>query len=138
MNKNASETLKENVVYLILLAIFVIGNGLFVWSQMNGASTLADYYSKETSKVINLAEVGDKIEIDIHRATKVALRNGIRNLNETATFDNEKNEICYKLSPGKKTCYNFFNDVEVINKKIKLGSPVNILQFEIAEAKNEL
>lgn len=133
MNKKASKILKDNLVYMILLLIFLVGMVVFVSSQMNGARVWSDYYAKETVKIINLAKPGDDITLDIHKATEIAIKNGVPTFSEIITFDNPNNEVCYKLSKGRKTCYYFFNEVDVLNPEIKIGVPINLLEFEVAE-----
>ena len=137
MNKKAN-LLEGEIIHLVLIVFFVGGFAVIIWSQMNGASSWADYYAKETVKIINFAQPGDVITLDIHKATVVAQRNGVQNLNEVFTFDNTENEVCYKLSTARKTCYKFFNEVDIINKKMEFGVPINLLSIEIAEVKENV
>jgi hypothetical protein len=139
MNKKASETLMDNFVYLILLVIFISILGFYIWSQMNGASIYSDYYSKEITKIINTAKPGDTINLDVHKATEIAQKNDIplSRSKELFTFNNPENEVCVKLSKGRKTCYHYFNDVDIINPEVKLGVPTNKLVFEIIEVQKD-
>jgi hypothetical protein len=120
-------------VYLILLLVFLILLLVFfVWGR--GSSTIwGKYYSKEISRVINLANPGDKITLDVQKATEIAKDNEIAK-EEIFSFDNVNDKVCVKLSPGKKTCYSYFNDVDIVNYKIEIGVPNNVLTFEISEA----
>lgn len=138
MNRKAqSKILWNNISKLIILILFVAGIYIFISGQLNGAFVWSDEYSKEISKVINLASPGDKIELDVHKATSVALNNEVP-LNEIFSFDNTNNEICVKLSRGRQTCYSYFNNVDIINPQIKLAQPnKNILTFQIAEKPEE-
>ena len=139
MNNKASQTLKDNLVYLILLLLFLLADGYFVWSQFSGASTWADYHAKETSRIINLASPGDNVTLDIHKATVVAQKNGLKDFQkEIFQIDNPNNELCFKLSLGRKTCYHFFNDVDIINDHIELAYTINresknVLRFNVVE-----
>ncbi|MBU0760878.1 MAG: hypothetical protein KJ600_02245 [Nanoarchaeota archaeon] len=138
MNNKASSLVRSNLAYLILLVIVLLPFAVFAGNQMNGASIWSKYYAKEISRVINLAEPGDIISLDVHKATKIAKSNGITRLRkEVFTFDNANKEVCVKLSPGRETCYSYFNDVDVINEDIELGvskNAGNILVFEIKES----
>lgn len=138
MNKKATfaETLWKNFVYLALFALFFSGMLYFVLQQKNGAEAWSQYYSKEISKVINLAEPGAQITLDVHRATEIADKSGLATYKEIFTFDNRKKEICVKLSPRRATCYYYFNDVDIIRPEIKLASPKNVLTFQIAETRD--
>lgn len=132
-NKKADSILESNVSYIVLLMLFLIPAAIFVWNQMNGASIWSDFYAKELTKIINLAEPGDSYIIDAQRATKIAIGNEVKK-EEIFTFDNLKNKVCIKLSREKQSCYNYFNDVDVINYKLETGVPGNILILKIAEA----
>ena len=123
-----------NLVYLILALIFIIPLGTFIGMQAFGASLWGQYYAKSfASLVINQAEPGDEFILDIHKATGIANLNGETDLNKTITLDNDASEVCAKLSPGKKTCYKYFNNVEVTEKSIRYGDPINLLRFKIIE-----
>ena len=71
MNKGGEigEQVTDSVIYLILVMLFVAGLIIFVSSQRNGAALWSDIYAKEIAKVINLAEPGDEIHLNIHKAT---------------------------------------------------------------------
>ncbi|MEK6928475.1 MAG: hypothetical protein AABW65_00780 [Nanoarchaeota archaeon] len=132
MNKKGEsdfgEILLDNTVYVILLAIFVFGIFAFVYQLKNGAVIWEDYYAKEVSKVLNFAEKGDNIEIDVQKASEIAGKNRVE-LSEMFSF--KENDVCVKLSKIKKTCYVYFNDIKILSSKIKEGTPVNILSIQI-------
>lgn len=142
MNKRAEigDVLMDPVIYIILVVVFTAMMFYFV-SQYNGAGALwEDYYAKEIVKVVNFANVGDKIQIDVHRATEVAKANNVRSFSEIFKVDNKNNEICVKLNRGRKTCYSYFNDVDIVNLELKLlggrnekNEEVNVLSFGIGE-----
>jgi hypothetical protein len=131
--ETGTEVLWNNIIYIILLILFLAPAMFFLWNQMNGAAIWSDFYAKELSKVINSAEPGDEITLNVHKATEIAQKNGVQSFSEIFTFKNPENQVCVKLSPNKRTCYTFFNDVDIINSQIKLGTPDNILTFEISE-----
>jgi len=136
MNK-IGKVLKLNFVKLFFLAIVVGLLSLFVWQQMNGAAIWEDYYAKEVAKVINLAEPGDEIILDVHRATEVAKKNKVESFSRTFQFSNLENEICVKLGRGKKTCYFYFNNVDIVDIELKLAGGEegnrNLLLFNVIE-----
>lgn len=143
MNKRASSILYTNVLFLIILIVFFVGMLSFVYSKMNSASVWEDYYAKEIVKVIDLSKPGDTIVIDVQRATEIAQKNKIANFEQIFSFDNFNNEVCVKLSLGRASCYNYFNDVNVAivpgeNKWIFYAEPINRIHFSIIkkEAKN--
>jgi len=138
MNKKASETLMDNAVYLILLILFFSVMLFFIWDQANGASVWTNYYAKEITKVINAGSPEDEITLDIHKATEVARRNDIISFREIFTFDNIEKEICVKLTPGRNSCYSYFNNVDIVEDKINLAAGssgnTNTLSFKIIKS----
>src|SRR3989344_2742882 len=117
MNRGAETggILWDNVIYLILLIVFFAGMMAFIYSKMNGAAVWGDYYVKEIVKIIDSSRPGDEIIFDVHKATEIAQKNNIPSskFDRLFIFTNLKNEVCVKLSLGKASCYNYFNDVGV-------------------------
>ncbi|MBU0466549.1 MAG: hypothetical protein KJ718_06475 [Nanoarchaeota archaeon] len=136
-NKATSKILMSNLIYLILAAVFIALMLYYIFSQANAANFWSQYYVKELSKITNLAQPGDEITLDIHRATIIATKNKIPSFSEIFSFNNPDNEICVKLSPGRKNCYHHFNNVDITNEKIQLAAgpkaDTNLLTFEIKE-----
>jgi len=148
MNREGeSDILKDVIIYLILLVIFVVGMIVYLNQQQEGAGVWEEYYVKEIVKVIDFSKAGDEYFLDVHRATEIAKKNIVGSFSEIFSVDNVNNEICVKLSRGRRTCFNYFNDVDVINMELRLASgknekneDVNILYFKIKErrkAENE-
>ncbi len=136
MNKQAAEnTISSTVIYLVIAMIFLAGMLLFIRSQANGAAIWEQYYSKEITKLINLAKPGDNISIDVQKAAQIAKSNDVQTFSEIFSFDNLQNTVCVKLSPGKKTCEAYFNDVIIISPDLELIPENNILTFTISEPK---
>ena len=135
--KGASEGMFQ-VIFIVLIVLFFIGMLYFIFQYRGGAAVFEDYYAKEIVKVIDLGEVGDKIQLDVHRATGIALRNEVGK-SEMFGIDNVKNEVCVKLSKGKKTCYSYFNDVDVFYElkfaasENENGEIVNVLDLKFKE-----
>lgn len=137
MNKKA--ILNSTVIYMIItLTVVVFGFG-FIWYQANGASIWADYYAKELTRTINSADPCETITFDVQKAIEIAQKNNIPagEFNQIFSFDNPNNEVCVKLSRGIKTCYKYFNDVDVIYKDMKQTMTGNVLIFEISKPLKE-
>jgi hypothetical protein len=137
MNRKAqSEILNDNVIFLIILIVFFGAMLYFALNQASGGAIWADFYSKEIVRQINFARPGDAISLDIQKATEIAQAKGQTTFSSIFEFNNAENEVCVSLSPNRKTCFSYFNQVDIINPKIKLGlgSPYkNTLTFEIKE-----
>lgn len=131
MNKRAlSEVLWNNVLYLIILIFFIIGIFMFISDQWNGAAIREDYYAKEIVRIINLAEPGDVVTLNVQKATEIGKKNNV-DFNDMFRIDNEHKEICVRLSSSRRTCYSYFNDVSIDKSEVRLGVPENILYFEV-------
>lgn len=140
MNRKGSEVWIDAVIYIILLAFFSAGLMLLIGMQQNGAGIWSKYYASEIVKVVNGAEPGDAINLNVHRATEIALKNKVMNDNEIFTFRGNTHEVCVKLSSGKKSCIYYFNDVLITDVKLERGVPGNVLSFNVrkfGETKNE-
>ena len=84
MNKKAGvgDNILNNVVYLLLAVVFLVGMLSFVNAQRNNGAILADYCAKQIANAINLAQPGDEISIDVHKPTTIAVKNKIINKDE--------------------------------------------------------
>ncbi len=138
MNKKAGigDILLDNLTYLILLAIFVVGIFAILLQFENGAGVWGDYYSKEIGKVIDFSNAGDKVCLDVQKATEIAKKNSVKSFSEIFRIDNPANEVCVKLSLGKRKCFNYWNDVDVVNLDLKFGlgdNEKNRLCFDVVE-----
>ena len=147
MNKKAAigDITIGNVIFLVLLALVIGFLAYYIPGKFQGAEIWEGYYSQEIVKMINFAEPGDEFCIDVQKATEIAEENRVPTQSERFEIDNTKKQTCVKLSRGEKTCFNYFNDVE-ITYELKLGrgkDGKNILCLDILkprkteEAKNE-
>lgn len=138
MNKKAgiNEIVMNNFVYFIIVILFIIGLWVFVSGQMNGAAVWEDFYAKEITRVVNLAEPGQEIELDVHRGSEIGKKNEVP-FSEMFRFNSVENEICVRLSESRRSCYNYFNDVSVVESELVLigndAGDKNILKFRIVE-----
>ncbi len=146
MNKRAEigDVLQDPVVYLILIVIFFVGMLYYVLQYNGSGAVWEDYYAKEIVKMIDFAKVGDEFNVDVHKATEIAKSNSVASFSEIFQVDNKNNELCVKLSRGRKTCYSYFNNVDVVDLNLKLAAgkneknqDVNILSFRIINKQKE-
>ena len=125
-----------NLLYIIILIIFFVGGILILGGYRNNAVFWEEFYAKEITKMINAAEPGTEIVIDVSKASEIAEKSGKKNFNELFVFDNADNKVIVSLKPGSATSYKYFNDVEITGWRIELLSggaspPVNQLFFKI-------
>ena len=124
----------NNMTYLILLIMFIVGMLAFVYTRGNGAPVWEDYYAKEIVKIIDVSKPGDFVVLDVSKGTGIAKNNKI-GFEEIFQFDNINHEVCVKLSKGGASCFSYFNNVSVTfdstGKWISLAEPINRLHFKI-------
>ncbi|MDO8508889.1 MAG: hypothetical protein Q7S27_04360 [Nanoarchaeota archaeon] len=140
-NKGESDLMTSYLIYLIILIVFASLMVAYVYGERKGGDIWSDYYSKEIVKVIDFAKEGDKVCLDVHRASVIGRDNQVRSYSEIFQIDNKNNDVCVKLSKGIKRCYNYFSDVDIVNLEFKLGEGrndagdfVNTLCFDVKKA----
>lgn len=138
MNKKSESEniLNMNLLMLLIVVAFTVGMLLFIGGVDDGAALWSDFYAKELAKTINLAKPGDKITIDVQKATEIAQKRDITIFSEIFAFNNQDNEICVMLAKSRQTCYSYFNDVDIIQPQVVYGiseSAPNTLQFTVSE-----
>jgi len=109
--KNKKGDLQEVVVFLLLgLVIFIL---ILVGLTRigNGASFYEQVYSKKIALIIDKAEPGMKIELDVLDMIKIAEKN---DFNARVDIDNNLNKVVVRLSEGKGYSFYFFNNVDVV------------------------
>jgi hypothetical protein len=135
MRKKAN-LLMSNLIGIILVVIFTGILFLFISQKQNSASEWEDFYVKEIARMIEMSKPGDELNIDVHKITEVAYSNRLKDFNSIFTFDNDLGKICVRLSKSeKRSCYDYFNDVDIVDVKVTLLNPVNMLSFKVV--KNE-
>lgn len=136
MNKKGSlpDMSIDNVVYIVLIVLFFILMFYYIDGQREGADLWADYYSKRITNLINIAEPGSEIKINVQKISSIAKDNEIAKLSDMIDVNNEDRRVCVKLSKGRASCSYFYNEVEVRDIKLALAQPdVNIFSFKIGE-----
>ena len=129
------DILLDHVVYIFIVGVFFFIMLWYVLAQQSGGAFFEDYYAKEISKVVNLAKPGDEVTLDVHEGTVIARDNLVPTFSEMFVFNNAKNEICVKLTKGRKSCYNYYNNVDIVDVNIILagGGEENLLVFKVKD-----
>ncbi len=125
------DMLYDSAIYLILVALFLLGMSVFLYLQLNGAGVWSELYTKELVTLINLGQPGDDFTLHIQEATNIAKRNGVTNFNQLFMFNNDQNEVCVSLSTSGKTCLRYFNQISISESRIELGVPDNVLHLHL-------
>jgi hypothetical protein len=123
MNKKGDfgDLLAKNLIYLVIAVIAVSALMIYIGMNANGAGVWEDFYAKEISgKIVNFAQVGDEVILNVQKASEIALKNGV-NKDAMFTFDNKNKEVCVKLRLAGSTCFAYFKNIQVEKCEFKLG-----------------
>ena len=137
-----SNQLTWNIAYLILFILFFSGMLFFVLRYQNGAAIWEEFYAVEIAKIIDTAEPGQEVYLDVSEGTNIALKSGMlrEDLNEIIKIDNINNKVIVKLRPNFGTVYRYFSDVDVIDWKIEQVSgqiDKNRFTFRVIEGRED-
>ena len=121
MNKRAEAILYDNIIFAFLFLLFFMLMFYFITEYQDGATYWEDFYAKEISSLINRAEPGMDLAIDVSEIAIIAIKNG-KNYREIISVDNINNRISVSVRKGAGTSFNFFNDVDIVEPRIEVPS----------------
>lgn len=124
MNKKALNIFIGTIVFIVLIIIFISGLIYAVARAGSQAPLYEQAYAKQIVLIINKAEPGMNIEIDLFDLYNLAEKNKYDG--QLINIDNNNNKINVKLTNGNGYNYYYFNDVKISwninseNKKLHL------------------
>ena len=110
MNKK-SDTLMENLVFILLVIVFISIMYFAITRAGSQSGVYEQIYAKQIALMIDKAKPGIKIELDTFEMQRIARKNNF--LGNLVNIDNDENKVNVKLIEGKGYSYYFFNDVDV-------------------------
>jgi len=108
-NKRAN-ILTENVVFIILNVVFLTILVVFLFVKVSDGAVFEEKYSKQIALMIDSAQPGMQISLEVKDAVDHAESGWLRN-NFHEAFVVEDNLVKVKLSSKGGYSYSFFNDV---------------------------
>ncbi|MBW6442617.1 hypothetical protein K0A97_02440 [Patescibacteria group bacterium] len=109
--KKGAELLIEDTVFIILNIVFISLLIVFVFSKTGSGANLEEIYSKKIALMIDAAEPGMQIYLNMEDAIKIAEKEKV-DLNEGVVTIKD-NIVTVKLREKGGYSYSFFNDVSV-------------------------
>ena len=96
---------------------------------------------KEIVRIIDTAEPGQEVYLDVTLATTIAFKNE-KGKSEIFNFDNEGNSVTVSLTRFGSTRFSYFNDVDIVDWRLEVpsrgaGAEVNRLYFRIVEVQRD-
>lgn len=134
MDKKAVNILMENIVFILLIVVFVLIMYFAITRAGSQATLFEQAYAKQIALMIDKAEPGIEIEMDIYDMNDIARKN--RFSGNYVSINNEENKVNVKLVEGKGYDYYYFNDVDVIWSLDK-GKRNLFLKFVERQKENE-
>lgn len=128
-DKKAVDLFMENLVYLLIVVIFVA----ILWFSLMRVGSNSGFYEERSSKQIALlidkALPGMSFEIEAYEMEKIARKNKFEG--NFLKIDNNKNIVNVRLIEGKGYDYYFFNNVNVLwdEKNYETGGKKIILKI---------
>lgn len=107
--KKRGQILVENIIFIILNLIFLAVLILFIYSKSGGGAVLEEKYSKQIALLIDSAEPGMIIHLNMEDAIKKANENNFKD----KIVNVEGNVVIVKLREKGGYSYSFFNNVDV-------------------------
>jgi len=111
-NKKGMNVLIENVVFTIIVLVFIVLLFSAVTRVGSQATLFEQIYSKQIALIIDKASLGMDIEVDIFEMSEIARKNKFSG--NVVSIDNVNKKVNVKLVQGSGYDYNFFSDVEVV------------------------
>jgi hypothetical protein len=109
--------LAENIIFIVLNLLFLTILVVFLVSKMGSAAVLEEKYAKQIALIVDSAEPGMMIHLNMEDAIDMAEKEG---WDTRDIVTKNQNIITVKLREKGGSSYSFFNDVEVnVNPDIK-------------------
>ena len=102
--------LTENIIFIVLNILFLTILVVFVISKMGGAAVLEEKYAKQIALIVDSAEPGMIIHLNMEDAIEKAEEKGWDTAN---IVTKNQNIITVKLREKGGYSYSFFNDIEL-------------------------
>lgn len=102
--------LTQNIIFIILNLIFLSILVVFLFSKMGSAAVLEEKYAKQIALILDSAEPGMIINLNMEDAIKIANKEN-RALNNIISI--QSNVVKVQLREKGDYSYSFFNDIDV-------------------------
>lgn len=112
MDKQASDILMENVIFIIIVVLFFAIMFLFISRIGTNSEIYEQVYAKQIALLIDKAKDGTSIEMDISKLSDLAKKN--RYYGEIIKIDSSLGIVNVRLASGNGFDYKFFNKINVI------------------------
>jgi hypothetical protein len=119
--------LMENLIFLILNAVFFVVLIIFIWSNVDGRPAHEQAYAKQIALLIDEAKPTMTFSLDMQEVVEEY----DKELSEIVKIDNNEKKVIVKLGSRGGYSYRFFTDAKIESKvQEKYNLIVNIKKNE--------
>ena len=125
----------DSIIHIVIFILFFSGMFWFVTSYNDGAVLWEDFYAKQIANLINNAEPGMEIKVDVTRISGIAIKRG-KDVKRIVDIDNVNNRVIVDLRNKKGASFAYFNNVDIIDWKVVQlsgGATTNRFEFKVIE-----
>jgi hypothetical protein len=119
---DAEEVSWPQVIFLVLVIAFMAVFFIFAKDSLTGSLIQEEVYAKKIALMINSAQPGTDLLIDITSLKKIAIKNGVSEdlQNRTITLNNNAVLVSTR-SGGKAYVYSYYSDYNISGKMNPIG-----------------
>ena len=107
------DILTKNVIFIVLNLVYLSILIIFLFSKIEDSGVLEEKYSKQIALMIDAAEPGMIIHLNMEDAIEKAVKNGKNPANIISINNNIVTVSLSGKGTSPESSYSFFNDVEV-------------------------
>jgi len=104
--------LMDNLVYILFVVVFLMMMFLGVARAGSSSTLYEQVYAKQIALVIDKAEPGIEVELDIYDLYNFARKNKFNG--EVVKIDNSKNKVSVKVVDGEGYDFYYFKDINIV------------------------
>ncbi len=106
--------LSANLIYIIAWLIIFTVVMISVTRMTNGEALWESFYAQQIAQVINSAEPGTNVTLDISPLVELAYKH-VKPINKILTIDNVANKVTVSATNDGSSSFYYFNDVDVVD-----------------------
>lgn len=111
-DKKAVAITFETTIFLVLNLVFILLLLMFVYGAGRGAFVYERVYAKQIALILNNAEPGMVISLDMEKVVEIAEKNR-KEKDKIFEIDRERNEVKVSLSSRGGHSFQYFSDYDI-------------------------
>ncbi len=112
MEKKSETFLSYNLIFIVLVVVFFVAVSLIIVRYETNTALYEEVYAKQLALLIDKAEPGMEMEIDITDMLNLATKNRFNG--KIIDINNKENYVRVMLINGEGYSHYYFNDVDIL------------------------